>query len=284
MFPDVRLLIAATLASVLALICGFGVFAAFRVSHDPLTRLPPATAALQPVADKGARLPVVFAPAESFDRRFLIAAPAEPIAAAPGATAAIGDDKPGSAVAVLPETTPVVIEAPPAASSPDAATAEAGHEGGSTPPSEVATGDGEVAAAPKVAVESSPVDPTAALAEEKPASGTPPTDEEAKLQPAANAVAPRPDAQGTDKLSNEQRTWHIGAGAPPRHNESAHVAPAQIGAQDGGIAQGDSRSKAQPPKQPLSKRAAHVRSRTQESKRPPNSGIGGPFVSVPGQP
>ena len=40
MFPDFRLMIAAVLGSVVALMCGFGVFAAFRVNHEPLARLP----------------------------------------------------------------------------------------------------------------------------------------------------------------------------------------------------------------------------------------------------
>ena len=40
MFPNVRLMIAAIAASIVALSCGFGVFAAFRVNHEPLARLP----------------------------------------------------------------------------------------------------------------------------------------------------------------------------------------------------------------------------------------------------
>jgi len=47
MFPDVRLLIAAVFASVVALSCGFGVFAALRVNHAPLGRMPPVIAPLQ---------------------------------------------------------------------------------------------------------------------------------------------------------------------------------------------------------------------------------------------
>jgi hypothetical protein len=50
MFPNVRLLIAAVLASVVVLSCGFAVFAALRVNHEPLTRLPAESAALQLVA------------------------------------------------------------------------------------------------------------------------------------------------------------------------------------------------------------------------------------------
>jgi len=52
MFPNVRLLIGALFASVIALSCGFGVFAAFRINHDPLSRLPADTALLQLVNEE----------------------------------------------------------------------------------------------------------------------------------------------------------------------------------------------------------------------------------------
>jgi len=51
MLPNVRLLIAAMLASVLVLICGFGVFAAFRVSRDPIAHLPVAAPPSQLLAE-----------------------------------------------------------------------------------------------------------------------------------------------------------------------------------------------------------------------------------------
>jgi hypothetical protein len=54
MFPTFRLLIAATFASIVALTCGFAVFAAFGVNHEPLSRMPPNTAPLQLVADETA--------------------------------------------------------------------------------------------------------------------------------------------------------------------------------------------------------------------------------------
>jgi hypothetical protein len=76
MFPDVRLMVAATLASVVALMFGFGLFAAFRVSHEPLGRLQPAGAPLQLVADNAAITATTIAPGEPFDRRFQsVAAP-----------------------------------------------------------------------------------------------------------------------------------------------------------------------------------------------------------------
>lgn len=54
MFPNVRLLIAALLASVFALSFGFGVFAALGVNREPLGRLPAGTSALQLVANQAA--------------------------------------------------------------------------------------------------------------------------------------------------------------------------------------------------------------------------------------
>ena len=50
MLPNVRLLIAATLASFIVLTFGFGVFAAFRVNNEPLARVPVISAPLQFVA------------------------------------------------------------------------------------------------------------------------------------------------------------------------------------------------------------------------------------------
>jgi hypothetical protein len=47
MFPNVRLMIAAIAASIIALSCGFGLFAAFRVSHEPLARMPATSPPLQ---------------------------------------------------------------------------------------------------------------------------------------------------------------------------------------------------------------------------------------------
>jgi hypothetical protein len=47
MFPNVRLQIVALFVSVLALSFGFGVFAAFRVNHEPLAQIPAGAAPLQ---------------------------------------------------------------------------------------------------------------------------------------------------------------------------------------------------------------------------------------------
>jgi hypothetical protein len=84
MFPIVRLMIAATLASIVALICGFGLLAVFRVSHDPFVRLPAATARLQLVADNGVKSPIGFVSGAPFERGLQVKIPP---AAAEGANA-----------------------------------------------------------------------------------------------------------------------------------------------------------------------------------------------------
>ena len=70
MFPNVRLLIAAVVASVVALSCGFALFATFRVNHEPLSRLATGAAPLQLAA--GNPIPSVALPAsaDSFGNRF----------------------------------------------------------------------------------------------------------------------------------------------------------------------------------------------------------------------
>jgi hypothetical protein len=54
MFPNVRLQIVALFVSVVALSFGFGVFAAFRVNHEPLDQLPASAAPLQLFAENAA--------------------------------------------------------------------------------------------------------------------------------------------------------------------------------------------------------------------------------------
>ena len=68
MLPNLRLLIAAMLASVLVLICGFGVFAAFRVSRDPIAHLPVAAPPLQLVAETRAGSSAVMVAGETADQ------------------------------------------------------------------------------------------------------------------------------------------------------------------------------------------------------------------------
>ena len=69
MFPNVRLLIAAVVASVVALSCGFAMFATFRVNHEPLSRLATGAAPLQLAAGNPITSVAMPAPPESFGDR-----------------------------------------------------------------------------------------------------------------------------------------------------------------------------------------------------------------------
>jgi hypothetical protein len=90
MLPNVRLLIAAMLASVLVLICGFGVFAAFRVSRDPIAHLPVAAPPSQLLAETRAACSAVMVAGEIADQhsRFDIPVSALEETAAPTSVAA----------------------------------------------------------------------------------------------------------------------------------------------------------------------------------------------------
>jgi len=135
MFPNIRLMIAAIVASIVALSCGFGVFAAFRVNHEPLVRLPPVTAPLQLIAGNSAAVAV--ATAEPFDRRFQTsppqsaARPTEPptprrddregVESAPVASAAVPERGAAEAeepAAAVPSTNSAVVAAAPATPTP----------------------------------------------------------------------------------------------------------------------------------------------------------------------
>ena len=86
MFPNIRLMIVAVAASVVALSCGFAMFAAFRVNHEPLSRLATGAAPLQLTARNPIPSAAMPAAAESFGVRFPVdetAIGGPPAAAAP---------------------------------------------------------------------------------------------------------------------------------------------------------------------------------------------------------
>jgi hypothetical protein len=86
MFPNVRLMIGAMFASVFALSCGFGVFAEFRVNHEPLVRLPAVSAPLQLAANYAAPVLVAAATRSPFDAPILAPEPPSGAVATDAAT------------------------------------------------------------------------------------------------------------------------------------------------------------------------------------------------------
>jgi hypothetical protein len=109
MFPNFRLMIAAVAASVVALSCGFGVFAALRVNHEPLARLPAATAPLQLVPDKVAG-PALLSVSPSPVGEPEIAAAAPDVPAGESAPHE-SDQTPSAASAAEPEAVASIAEA-----------------------------------------------------------------------------------------------------------------------------------------------------------------------------
>lgn len=127
MFPNVRLLIAAVVASVVALSCGFAVFAVFRVNHEPLSRLAAGATPLQLTAGNPMPPAAIPAPADSFGNRLSLNN-----GDAAGASAQMAPPQPGSVeastavattatITTAPETEPAELAQPaPVAQAPAA--------------------------------------------------------------------------------------------------------------------------------------------------------------------
>lgn len=162
MFPNVRLMIVAIMASILGMSCGLGVFAVFRVNHDPFVRLPSATPPLQlafsnaapitftdPAAKDGTVRDLVVAP---FGARFEVnlpqsIRPAPPFVPPANANAAAAPAQPPASEAAS-ETSQAVaaLEAKPETAPPLAVPPD-GEAGGAETPQSVTAADAEPAAA-----------------------------------------------------------------------------------------------------------------------------------------
>jgi hypothetical protein len=117
MFPNGRLVLVAMVASVVAVSCGLGVFAAFRVNHQPFTRMQSADPPLQLVFGNGAPAPVKDVSAAPFGIRFLMNVPV----AVPETAAAVSIQQ---MAATPPDTAVPAADSDPAAPPPPAATIE----------------------------------------------------------------------------------------------------------------------------------------------------------------
>jgi hypothetical protein len=244
MFPNVRLLIAAMVASVVALSCGFAMFAAFRVNHEPLSRLATGAAPLQLAAGNPIPLIAMPVPAGSFGNRVPLNQ-ADSAGASPKATPRQPDHddsvEPPSAVASTTATTPETGAAEPAQSAPVA----------QAPAAEPDARPDEVAVAPNEPPPATPSEPAPATTET--AVAEPPA---APAEPAAPTEQagqePNPDTKPDTAATAE-------AEPPPSevHHKAAHRHRLAAKAQRERLA----RATVQPVSQP--------------------TGIGGPFVPPP---
>ena len=112
MFPNVRLMIVAVLASVVAIGCGLGMFAAFRVNHEPFVRVQNGSSPLQLLFDSAAPAAAVTeTTATPFSIRFQVIAPPTGGGAANMATAKLeraGVDATTDVSAIAPAREPVM--------------------------------------------------------------------------------------------------------------------------------------------------------------------------------
>jgi hypothetical protein len=214
MFPNVRLLIAATIVSVVALSCGFAVFAALRVNHEPLARS--AAPPLRLLASLSPSPPIMVAAVEPFDRE---ARPSEPSGAVDLADASArtlpANDQVTAAPAAEPDAPPVaandVTSSPSSPSSPPAPDADAERET-EAPPASVATGASspDPAQAPSIAAVPAPADQSVVIDE---------AGQETEFVPAA---LPRPAAKPAKAAAKSKRkTARAHAAAKTRHARRA---------------------------------------------------------------
>ncbi len=166
MLPNIRLMIAATFAAVLMLICGFSMFATFRVSHAPLERVASA-ASLHLVATDAAPPAMSITATVPFNNRFDVGGPGSGSVAALAYAAPEPGEPPETKVAApaADDREPTAAESPASgdapASSQQAALSEAEPEtkpeetpAAATPP--LASADSTIALAAPSIVEPTP--------------------------------------------------------------------------------------------------------------------------------
>jgi hypothetical protein len=272
MFPNVRLLIAAVVASVVALSCGFAMFAALRVNHEPLSRLATGAAPLQLAAGNPIPSVAMPLPADSFGNRFPLKQ-ADSAGASPEATPRQPDRddsvEPPSAVASSSTTTapetgvaepaqPAPVAQAPAAKPDEVAVAPSG-----PPPaaaSEPAPAPAETAAAEPSAAPAGQAAPTEQASQE--------SNPDTKLDTATTAEAEPPSSEVHPKAGHRHRL----AAKAQRARQARAIA--QLVSQPPGIGgpfvPPPSRLAARP------QRARQARAIVQPVSQP--SAIGGPFV------
>jgi outer membrane biosynthesis protein TonB len=230
MFPNVRLMIAAVAASILALCCGFALFAAFRVNHEPLSRLAAGNAPLQLAADSGAPSAVALPAGQPFGTRFeLIQAQPSGAAAAPVQSLATATEaKPDDAAVPPPEppaataaTTTDTAAIEPAPEPEQAAPAEQAASAEQTPPAEPAV-------AAEQPTQAAAMEPTAQIAPQiatTPAAASPPDVRHNTTRRQRLAARAR-RARGAIARAIAQPIGRNAAAAPPNFQTVRSVSPA----------------------------------------------------------
>jgi hypothetical protein len=229
MFPNVRLMIAAVVASVVALSCGFALFATFRVNHEPLSRLATGAVPLQLAAGNPIPSAASPAPADSFGNRFplhqggIAGASAEATAPQPEHDDSV-EPPSTSTAATAPDTNAAEPEQPAPEQPAVAQAAEPKQDEAAVTPSELPP------------TSEPPPAPSDTAATEPPAEQAAPTEQasqetnpETKPDTAAAAAAEPPAPEVRHKPAHRHRL-----AAKPQQARQAR-APVQFGRQPSGI-------------------------------------------------
>lgn len=271
MFPNVRLMIAAVAASVLALCCGFAMFAAFRVNHEPLSRLATGNAPLQLAADSTAPSVVALAAGPPFGARFeLIQTQTSPAAAAASPVAATGP----AMAAAAPAQAAAAAQAPatvPEAKQDDAIVAPP------EPPVAVAVAaTTDTAAIDPAPEQAAPAEQAASVEQPAPGAQAASAEQSAPAEQAAAAEQPTQTAAMETTTAAETPTATTTAAAPPSEVRQKIVRRQRLAARARRVRAAHPRAIAQ---QFTSPNAAAPRPNFQAARAvAPASGVGGPFV------
>jgi len=211
MFPNVRLLVAAIIGSVVALSCGFGIFAALRVNHEPLARLPSGSAPLQLLASISPSPPIAVAAVEPIERGLRAgdargeAALADAPARAPGAS-----DREADTPSPEPETSSGVAGNPSApAPVQEAPASEAEHE--TNPPDAEATSHDSAPApvpAPSIAAIEAPPEQSVLIEPEEQDGVLAPASVPQAAETAASKGATKAAVKSAKNKSAKKKTAH----------------------------------------------------------------------------
>jgi hypothetical protein len=265
MFPNIRLLAVAVLAAIAGISCGLGLFATFRVNHEPLARLSEGGPPLQLALDRPLpRLEASPPPAVRYplSAPIVIAAPvvAEPpsgVAADPGSTiAAVPASAPESSQDGAPESVPEKAALASAADQPAGPTIVAAAP--DEPPSSV--------------IESNELAPPAAAAapDEPPSSVT----ESKELAPPAAAATPaEPPSNVTESEESESKELAAPTAAAAPDEPPSNVTESQEPAAPTVEA---AASAGQTSNQPLSDRVASAEATPAAAETPRAAPVGKP--------
>jgi hypothetical protein len=306
MFPNFRLMIATVFGCVVALICGFSIFATLHVRHEPLVRRPRAIPPLQLLADNAEALPVgatkpfgrPFQSGEREDGRGVAAMPysAVPPTVVMNAALPAADDHELHAV----ERAPLTLPADPGDAAAPATPATIAETTPDIKPDETAqaTKPGEAAPETKpdaAAAETSAqaASPVPAVASSEPASAEPPPEEAAPTEQTTitdtaaasfqTEPAPAPPENATKIVDKKTKHTRVAAKAHvTRKVRIGAIARLQRNKQTVTSSEANFLTAPQSWSQPAQKQAARTaRSRAAATTAVSTAGTGGPFVSAP---